>query len=261
MDKKILINDFAIRSFRDIADYDYISARMAYRAKLLPQFLWLGLQAIEKYLKCILLLNRIKAKRISHNLIPALELIKQCAPFQLRLSNYSCKFIEYLDKYGRFRYLETPFHVKGLELPQLDLTVWEIRRYCHVLNYNKLNGKGKPVSMLEHELKRIEMSENYPPQKFSLIGGKIENIIENNKHPARKALLWQNLYFGIKHRKKVYLKQHFHATNSPLSLHPEILDDVLEYVFLPKDVIAAYKKELKKRSKTKNSSEFRGHNN
>ena len=69
MDKKILINDFAIRSFRDIADYDYISARMAYRAKLLPQFLWLGLQAIEKYLKCILLLNRIKAK-IIHNLMP-----------------------------------------------------------------------------------------------------------------------------------------------------------------------------------------------
>ena len=68
MDKEILINNFAIRSFRDVADYDYISARMLYRAKLVPQFLWSSLQSIEKYLKCILLLNRIKANKVGHNL-------------------------------------------------------------------------------------------------------------------------------------------------------------------------------------------------
>jgi hypothetical protein len=39
MDKEILLNDFAIRSFREVADYDYITARMAYRSKLVPQFL------------------------------------------------------------------------------------------------------------------------------------------------------------------------------------------------------------------------------
>jgi len=31
---KALINDFAIRSFRDTADGDYIAARMAFRAAL-----------------------------------------------------------------------------------------------------------------------------------------------------------------------------------------------------------------------------------
>jgi hypothetical protein len=48
MDTKVLLNDFATRSFRDTGDYDYVAARMAYRAKLVPQFLWSGLQAIEK---------------------------------------------------------------------------------------------------------------------------------------------------------------------------------------------------------------------
>jgi hypothetical protein len=34
-----LLNDFALRSFRDIADADYIAARMACRAALVTQFL------------------------------------------------------------------------------------------------------------------------------------------------------------------------------------------------------------------------------
>jgi len=40
------LNSFAIRSFRDVADFDYIAARMAYRARLIPQFHWSALQAI-----------------------------------------------------------------------------------------------------------------------------------------------------------------------------------------------------------------------
>ena len=54
-----LVNDFATRSFREIADGDYIAARMSFRALLVPQFLWQSLQAMEKYLKCILVLNPI----------------------------------------------------------------------------------------------------------------------------------------------------------------------------------------------------------
>src|SRR6266571_4943728 len=63
-----LVNDFAVRCFRDIADGDYIAARMACRAALVMQFLWASQQAIEKYLKGILLLNRIPAKDVRHDL-------------------------------------------------------------------------------------------------------------------------------------------------------------------------------------------------
>ena len=123
MNKEVLLNDFAKRSFRDVADYDYICARMAARTTLIPQFLWLGLQAIEKYLKCILLLNRIPARQVRHGLGAGLSLARKHLPFEIRLSKGSEDLIAHLDTYGRFRYLETPFYVLGLELPQLDRTI------------------------------------------------------------------------------------------------------------------------------------------
>lgn len=46
-----LLNDFAIRCFRDVADDDYIAARMACPTELVLQYLWASQQAIEKYLK------------------------------------------------------------------------------------------------------------------------------------------------------------------------------------------------------------------
>ena len=62
IDKVVLLNNFAIRSFRDTADLDYIAARMAYQTHLTPQSLWSALQSIEKYFKCILLLNGVSIK-------------------------------------------------------------------------------------------------------------------------------------------------------------------------------------------------------
>ena len=68
----VLLYDFAVRSFRDVADGDYIAARLASRAALVTQFLWASQQAVEKYLKCILLMNRVPAKNLQHDLIRAL---------------------------------------------------------------------------------------------------------------------------------------------------------------------------------------------
>lgn len=48
------INDFAIKCFRDTGDGDYIAARLALKAGLATQAIWSGLQAVEKYLKCML---------------------------------------------------------------------------------------------------------------------------------------------------------------------------------------------------------------
>lgn len=243
MNKEILINDFAIRSFRDVADYDYIAARMAYRARLVPQFLWSSLQALEKYLKCILLLNRIKSIKPTHSLEVLLDRFKTHDRFELRLRQPSRDFIKHLDTYGRFRYLETPFYLKGLEIMKLDMVVWDIRRYCRVLDYeiNLLDGEKK--QMLDIEIQAIKHSETKAPQFFSISGGALEKILKEKEHPAREALLWQNGFFGVRARKTVRLSHYSHSTNSPLSLHPEILDDVLKYIYLPKDVITEYRSD------------------
>src|SRR5262245_21230139 len=248
MDREILLNDFAVRSFRDTGDYDYVCARMAYKAQLYPQFLWLGLQAIEKYLKCILLLNRIPATNIFHDLEAALQLLKKHASFEIRLSEASRKFIEDLDTDGRFRYLETSFYGFGLEMLRLDKSVWEIRRYCRVLNYQSTLPDGTEKPMLPIELKEIENSESRPFHKFKIAGGALEKLVADKNHPARKALLWRNFYFGSRARKSVKRPGSFHATNSPLFLHPEILDEVSRYIYLPKDVKAAYRAQLESQS-------------
>ena len=64
--------------------------------------------------------------------------------------------------------------------------------------------------------------------------------MDDKSHPAREALLWHNGFFG-RARGKVRMTGGFLSTNSPLFLHPHILDEVLKYVHLPKDVQEAYR--------------------
>lgn len=234
-----LINNFAIRSFRDIGDGDYIAARLAYRAALIPQFLWSSLQAIEKYLKCVLVINRIRASK-GHDLAQILQVFETNKKFDIRLSDQTREFLLYLDTYGRHRYYETPYYAKGQELVALDRAVWEVRRYARSMDYSIKSVEGNDVNLLKHEIATNEAAEKYP-HRFAIIGGRLESIIANPKHSSRAPLLWQNAFFGRRPRKTVTHPFRMEGGNSPLSLHPEILDEVLKYVWLPKDVINAYR--------------------
>jgi HEPN domain-containing protein len=108
----------------------------------MPQFLWSSLQAIEKYLKCALVLNRIRAPR-GHDLAEILLEFDRKKKFDLRLTDGTKGFIQYLDTFGRHRYFETPYYTLGRELVFLDRAVWEIRRYARVMDYTTKNLEGK----------------------------------------------------------------------------------------------------------------------
>jgi hypothetical protein len=123
---------------------------------------------------------------------------------------------------------------------RLDLAVWEVRRYAHVIDYYVATPKGV-VGLLQHELQRLENAENRP-HGYRIMGGVLESIIAKPDHPSREPLLWQNAFFGTRHRRAVRLAAHFNAANSPLSLHPEILEDVLKFVYLPPDVVQEYRR-------------------
>lgn len=242
------LNDFATRSFRDTADEDYIMARSAYRAELDAQFLWSGLQAIEKYIKAILLYNRIpqpqKHERLGHDLDHGLKALEKL-PFTVKLSEPSHDIIQHLDTYGRFRYLDTPYHIRGDDLIKFDRAVWEIRLYCRVLDY-KIKAGDELVEMLPHHLATIERAmENSRPVRE--ITGVIETILSKKDHPARPALVWKNLFFNQHQRKTIKWRNRMHSVNSPLSLHPELLDEVCKFVWLPREVIRAYEEELRQR--------------
>lgn len=236
--RRALINDFATRSFRDMADQDYIAARLAYRAHLVPQFLWASQQAIEKYLKCILLFNRIGVKEPTHDVETLLGIVEGKAPFALRLTPESRAFIQHVHQYGMCRYLETSIYVRDYEIVRLDRTVWDLRRYCAVLDYKLTLPNRGEVRLLDVEIRKIERSGVGPPKPYRLHGGLLERIVDKRDHPSREPLIWQNLFFGGRPRKTVRLRPYSYATFSPLSMHPEIVDDLGALVFLSKDVRA-----------------------
>ncbi len=237
-DTEILLNTFATRCFRNMADRDYITARMCYRAGLISQFHWAALQTFEKYYKAILLYNRVKAKDVFHSLSKAQKKAKQL-PFEIKLSPISEKFLRHIDTFGRFRYLEASYFIYGPKLVELDKSVWELRRYCRVIDYC-MDIKGKAVKMLEKELKFIEAAEQRPPQEFCIIGGELEKIIKNKSDAARPHLIWQNGFYGKSKRKVVSVPTPTYVENSPFSLDPHILKQVCEYVHIPKEVVSAY---------------------
>lgn len=230
-----LLDDFAIRSFRDTGDQDYVSARLCYRHALIPQFHWASLQALEKYFKCILVLNRIRAPK-SHDLGALLAVVNQQGGLELGLSARTAAFLVHLDTYGRHRYFESSWHVLGKELLWLDLAVWDVRRFARPLVPHQVLGHSERLRVLAEELRRIKDSSDAHPQRYEIPGGLLEQILADTNHPARAALVWQNGHFGRSYRKKVKYWPNLRASNSPLTLRPDILDEVLKYVWLPRDV-------------------------
>lgn len=234
------LNSFATESFRDQADRDYIHARLACRSELFPQFLWSSHQALEKYLKAILLYNRIEATRVRHDILGALALTRHL-PFKIELSNRSKRFLDHVADLGEHRYLDVPYYVHGHVMVDLDLCVWELRRYCQVLN---VFGKALPSieeSLLQKAKTDLELSRSQPRHLFRLHGGHLEKILDNPRHPSRPPLVWNNPCYGVRARKVIRARAQMHAQN-PLLLHyPEILPELQKYVFIPGSIAAGYR--------------------
>lgn len=243
----ILVNDFAIRSFRETADKDYIAARMAYRARLIQPFLWSALHCLEKYVKGILVLNRLKAQK-GHSVLPGIERMKLNGKFELDLSADVVKFIKNLEDYGaEYRYYEVSYHVEPFDILRFDRAVWEIRRYCQPLDYD-IAVNGRTVNLLSHELDRIHRAKAGHEKGTCIMGGVLEKIIEKKDHPAREALIWNNLFFGPSRRKGVKMRPEWESGNSPFFMHPEIIDEVIKYVYIPKDIAEGVRQFAKQKA-------------
>ena len=134
----------------------------------------------------------------------------------------------------------------GPKLVQLDKAVSEIRSYCWNVNGYVTQGTSK-IDLLSYNTKQIERDVYELGRAFRIAGGKIEKIEANRKHPSRSALIWQNGFFGRRIRKTVSMQLNWEAINSPLTLYPEMLDEVCKYVYVPKDMQKAYHEEIERR--------------
>ena len=152
--------------------------------------------------------------------------------------------MQLLAEVGEFRYIDIPFYVYGYILIDLDLAVWEVRRYCQVLD---VSGKQLPLDeqkLLDIAWSDLANSEASPRYRFRLEGGLLEKIISDRTHPSRAALLLHNPCYGVRRRAAVNAKNHLNAQNSILYLYPEMLEELVKYVFIPKKLVATYRKHL-----------------
>lgn len=245
----ILVNDFALRSFRETADKDYITARMAYRARLIQPFRWSALHCLEKYVKGILLLNRVDAKNLGHSVLPGIERMKLHGKFELDLSADTAKFIKNLEDDGAAdRYYLVSYDIEPFDIARFDRAVWEIRRYCQPLDYDTVDMYGKTVNFLTDELDRVHRAKEKHEKGTCITGGILEKVIEQKDHPAREALIWNNLFFGPSRRKAVKMRPDWEAGNSPFFLHPEIIDEVIKYVYIPENFAEGVRQFAKRKA-------------
>ena len=66
-----------------------------------------------------------------------------------------------------------------------------------------------------------------------------ENL-EEARGPSTQPLLWHNGYFG-RGRRTVIVRGGFTAVNSPLFQNAEVLDEILKYAYIPREVVKAYR--------------------
>jgi hypothetical protein len=217
------LNTWATRSFRDVADGDYIAARLAYRAQLPVQFLWASQQALEKYLKCILFIRRVPARSVKHDLEPALKLVAANG-IELNLTKRSQEFIERIDAVGQYRYMEASFWVDWHWIVALDQAVWELRRFC----------------TLDPSATSARLVEGRWAPRVRIVGGHLERIMDKSENPAREPLLWHNAYFG-RRRRTIMVRGGMTSVNSPLIRTADFIDDILRYAYIPKDVVTVYR--------------------
>lgn len=97
--------------------------------------------------------------------------------------------------------------------------------------------------MLQKELARMAQFQR-SPHKYRLPSGTLEKIIDDSGNPARKTLIWKNAFFGDRTKGNPKLLCLSYSGNSPLYLHPEILPEISEYVFIPPEVKKSYEEHL-----------------
>lgn len=228
-----------IECLRDMADRDYISARMNYRLGLLEQFLWAALQAIEKYLKGILLYNDKKIEDIYHDIVKAYDRVLSIDDIDFDFPKGIRDFIAYLNRFGNNRYLEIPFYTTGNELLYLDKTVWNLRRYCKNLRVKIKDKNNQEKDLFELEIQMVKHSFYKKfPNRFQINGGFLERVLDCKfTIEARDALVWKNFYYG-KIRKKIIknFTKHMYSAVPTHYRHPDVYKALKGKVLFPKKV-------------------------
>ena len=231
-------NQFASECFVGPADRDYLCARAAWRLGVAENFLWLGSQSLEKYLKAILLFNGCAAKGIGHNLAKALTRVRSIHLLPISWPDPVLRCIDHFHRHGQKRYLDIPFYCRGHELVDLDRTVWHLRRFCRPLGPPPPGVNKTTVEWMRILLgNAITPAGEQRPHTVRLSRGVLEDVLTGKQgRVARQTLVWNNVWFGARHKSKVSVGGLAKSAIPPHYRHPELFPELDKIVDFPKSV-------------------------
>lgn len=245
MELQLVLNTYAKDAFRKQADCDYVAARSNYRLRLREQFLWSSQQAIEKYLKAILLFNGIIArypseegtkKEFRHDLVRLLAAVKKIELFSIDLESGDEEFLAYLSELGINRYLSKSAYNQRDAIQRLDRLVWRVRRYCQYVPGRGLGVEHDVPGMRASFVRMIEHpAHDENPHAFRIMSGHLEKILERpRKDPARQALVWANLWYGRRKRTAVTFRSFSSFEKAPRErIWPGVDKKQIDYYIRP----------------------------
>jgi hypothetical protein len=224
-------NAFIDSSFRDAADEDYIAARAAYRMDLTHAFLWNSLQTVEKYIKAILLYNRLNTSDLSHNVKKALGRLQSIQDIPFQLPSDVQLFVDYINEEGPNRYRGRPAHLRDDALIGLDRTAWHLRRHCFAFG-----GANRDPQKFAADVAALSPDTLGQRVTFKLPNGRLEAILAKPSE-ARKHLVWKNFWFGARKRHVIKAFPHRFAWSRPVTfMRPEAYFVLKDLVQFEKDV-------------------------
>jgi HEPN domain-containing protein len=240
MDRIVVLNAFA-SLFRDVADEDYISARCNYQLRLREQFFWASLQALEKYLKAILLHNQQSTRGYGHDVVKLRDKVKQITWLAFSIPERVEKFLARAVEFGDNRYMSTDAYIRPQNLMELDESVWNIRAYCQFVCVKLRKPK---VDLTFHNVQRInDRSSCQDPREYKPFsaggGGFLENILNRpTRDPVRQTLIRHNRFYGTP-GSKIAPAPYWSSSRIPPNRQKwftaRVKKDVEQYIFFPKD--------------------------
>lgn len=243
MTKAQVFRNSAVReSLVDMSDRDYLAARACWRTRLPEQFLWCALQAVEKQLKAILVLNGRPAKGLNHRVGDALTRVLEIKDLRIDVPEPVRKFIRYLEKHGPNRYLERSFYLRGSELFDLDRSFWHLRRYCQDFRATAGHvGKSEKEWLDSHESWFTDQKLKARPYHFRLTSGYLESVLEGKHGPEQyRVLVWKNFYFGKRGKGRIEYSPVTWMANPVHVRYPEAFEELAKILDYPRDVREAF---------------------
>jgi hypothetical protein len=220
----------ALNCFRDNADRDYAHARLAYQALLGNQFLWSALHCLEKYAKCICLLNEVSSKDISHEVLRAIKKVQaERKDLNIILCPEVIEFIRSLEQSGaRERYMGVGFVATPEDLSMLDMSVFNIREFC----FPRLTDEELALD------EQMRSDSQVPPQHKRPYSGWLERVIHTPSDKAHSAISWNNAQLGGSIMGCADMPfGNWMFAQSPLSTGtPELLEELAGLIRIPKEV-------------------------